>query len=138
MLIVLRYYDPELDSLDAKLVAGKNKGRLIRTNFYTFMHGAIHDWWLDYHSGLLKSSPSSTVKYKKEWACFLLGSRLFRCNEFNEQLHKSSTRRLVHEQISYLIAASDLISTGYSNDEKSELNGIAYLLTLFLPGKNIF
>jgi len=147
-----RYYDPELDSLEAKLTtnAGSSKRKLVRTNLYTFTHGAIRDWWSDYHYTLIKSSSStcssthhsspyhpllqsSTVKYKPEWACLLLGSRLLRSSEFNERLHslKAPTSvRLILEQLAYFVRAISLIGAG---DEQVGLEVLAYLLTLYLP-----
>lgn len=160
LFFFFRYYDPELDSLDAKLLT-KSSGRcpiskrkLIRTNLYTFTHGAIRDWWSDYHYVLGKSSTSSSsstpssayqlspyqatvqtsaIKYKSEWACLLLGARLLRSSEFNERLRSlksPSNVRLILEQLAYLVRSAVLVGAG---DEHVGMDVLAYLLTLYLP-----
>lgn len=123
------YYDPDFDSLEAKL-SSPNKSKLVRTSLYTFSHGAIRDWWSEYHTSLIKSqNPQQPgMKFKTEWAHFLLGSRLFRSTEFNHRLRGMKypqNIRVILDQMRYLVKASSLLDAG--------LETVAYLLSLYLP-----
>jgi len=120
--------------------------QVVRSPLYTFAHTAVREWWVISEHNTNNIDFSATLSkirkpiYDARWGSFLLGMRLFRSDELNARLRSLEH---VHAIGIYLDLIGHLIrSAGLLLDKDSTLdsclNTIAYMLSLYMPGGQIY